>query len=78
MFRVNGDPACRLPNTSNLSFQYIEGEAILYHLSDLGICASSGSACTSDRWSLRMDQSHGRAVHLGARLDTLQSQQVQH
>ncbi len=45
--RVNGDPACRLPNTTNLSFQYIEGEAILYHLSDLGICASSGSACTS-------------------------------
>ena len=45
--RVNGDRLHRLPNTSNLSFQYIEGEAILYHLSDLGICASSGSACTS-------------------------------
>jgi cysteine desulfurase len=45
--RVNGDRAARLPNTLNLSFQYIEGEAILYHLSDLGICASSGSACTS-------------------------------
>ena len=45
--RVNGDRTHRLPNTTNLSFQYIEGEAILYHLSDLGICASSGSACTS-------------------------------
>lgn len=45
--RVNGDREHRLPNTTNISFQYIEGEAILYHLSDLGICASSGSACTS-------------------------------
>ena len=45
--RVNGDRANRLPNTTNISFQYIEGEAILYHLSDLGIAASSGSACTS-------------------------------
>lgn len=45
--RVNGDPRHRLPNTTNMSFEYIEGEAILYHLSDAGICASSGSACTS-------------------------------
>jgi cysteine desulfurase len=45
--RVNGDTAARLPNTTNLSFQYIEGEAILYNLSDLGVAASSGSACTS-------------------------------
>jgi cysteine desulfurase len=45
--RVNGDRVNRLPNTTNVSFQYIEGEAILYHLSDLGIAASSGSACTS-------------------------------
>jgi len=45
--RVNGDRAHRLPNTTNISFQYIEGESILYHLSDVGICASSGSACTS-------------------------------
>jgi cysteine desulfurase len=44
---VNGDRKNRLPNTTNISFQYIEGEAILYHLSDLGVCASSGSACTS-------------------------------
>ncbi len=44
---VNGDIAHRLPNTTNISFQYIEGESILYHLSDLGIAASSGSACTS-------------------------------
>lgn len=45
--RVNGDRSSRLPNTVNVSFQYIEGEAILIHLSDLGIAASSGSACTS-------------------------------
>jgi cysteine desulfurase len=44
---VNGDREHRLPNTTNMSFRYIEGEAILYHLSDLGIAASSGSACTS-------------------------------
>ncbi len=44
---VNGNPDKRLPNTLNASFPYIEGEAILYHLSDAGICASSGSACTS-------------------------------
>lgn len=45
--RINGDVRHRLPNTSNMSFEFIEGEAILYHLSDLGICASSGSACSS-------------------------------
>ncbi len=44
---VNGDIAHRLPNTTNISFQYIEGESILYHLSDIGVAASSGSACTS-------------------------------
>ena len=44
---VNGSLEFRLPNTLNVSFPYIEGEAILYHLSDAGICASSGSACTS-------------------------------
>jgi cysteine desulfurase len=45
--RVNGDRKNRLPNTSNISFENIEGEAILLHMSDLGISASSGSACTS-------------------------------
>ena len=45
--RVNGDRMNRLPNTTNISFEYIEGEAILYHLSDLGICASTGSACAT-------------------------------
>ncbi len=44
---VNGDREMRLPNTTNLSFEFIEGEAILYSLSDEGIAASSGSACTS-------------------------------
>lgn len=45
--RVNGDPAHRVPNTTNISFGYIEGESILMYLNDFGICASSGSACTS-------------------------------
>ncbi|ACC97994.1 Cysteine desulfurase NifS [Elusimicrobium minutum Pei191] len=45
--KVNGDVENRLPNTSNISFGYIEGESILLHLNDYGICASSGSACTS-------------------------------
>ncbi|MDR1085246.1 MAG: cysteine desulfurase NifS [Deltaproteobacteria bacterium] len=44
---VNGSRLCRLPNTTNISFEYIEGESILFHLSHAGICASSGSACTS-------------------------------
>lgn len=44
---VNGDVKNRLPNTSNIGFKYIEGEAILLLLNKHGICASSGSACTS-------------------------------
>jgi cysteine desulfurase len=44
---VNGDPVHRLPNTVSVSFEFVEGESILLLLSDLGICASSGSACTS-------------------------------
>ena len=45
--RINGNPKNRVPNTTNISFEYVEGEAILLHLASLGICASSGSACTS-------------------------------
>ena len=45
--RLNGDKDNRLPNTTNISFEYIEGEAILLMLDKHGICASSGSACTS-------------------------------
>jgi len=45
--RVNGDPEHRLPNTTNISFEYIEGESILLMLDQHGICASSGSACTT-------------------------------
>ena len=45
--KVNAATENRVPNTTNIGFQYIEGELILLHLSDLGICASSGSACTS-------------------------------
>jgi cysteine desulfurase len=44
---VNGDRAHRLPNTTSISFEYVEGEAILLMINELGMCASSGSACTS-------------------------------
>jgi len=44
---VNGDPNVRLPNTTSISFEAIEGEAILLLMNEYGICASSGSACTS-------------------------------
>ena len=44
---VNGDTENRLPNTSSIAFKYVEGEAILLLLDEHGICASSGSACTS-------------------------------
>jgi len=45
--RLNGHPEMRLLNTSNISFEYVEGESILLRINELGICASSGSACTS-------------------------------
>jgi len=51
---VNGRNAERLPNTTSFAFEYVEGEAILLALSDAGICASSGSACTSGS----LDPSH--------------------
>lgn len=44
---VNGDPDNRLPNTTSIAFEYVEGEAILLLMDQHGICASSGSACTS-------------------------------
>jgi cysteine desulfurase len=44
---INGDIENRLPNTTNISFEFVEGEGILLLLNDLGIAASSGSACTS-------------------------------
>ncbi|MBL0712311.1 MAG: cysteine desulfurase NifS [Desulfosarcina sp.] len=44
---VNGDRHNRLPNTSSIAFEYVEGEAILLMMNEWGICASSGSACTS-------------------------------
>jgi cysteine desulfurase len=44
---LNGHKTARLPNTANISFEYVEGEAILLHMNQHRICASSGSACTS-------------------------------
>nr|AFM92573.1 nitrogenase cofactor synthesis protein [Acaryochloris sp. HICR111A] len=51
---VNGGGTMRLPNTTNIGFKYIEGEAILFMLNQQNICASSGSACTSGS----LDPSH--------------------
>ena len=45
--RINGKGQDRLPNTSNISFRYLEGESILVLLDQQGICASTGSACTA-------------------------------
>ena len=44
---LNGNKENRLPNTSNISFEFVEGESILLHMNRYNICASSGSACTS-------------------------------
>ncbi len=44
---LNGHKKDRLPNTTNISFEFVEGEAILLHMDRYNICASSGSACTS-------------------------------
>ena len=52
--RLNGDPVKRLPNNVNVSLQFIEGESLLIMLDMEGICASSGSACTSGS----LDPSH--------------------
>lgn len=52
--RLNGDPERRLPNNVNFSFEFIEGESLLIMLDMEGICASSGSACTSGS----LDPSH--------------------
>ena len=52
--KVNGDRIKRLPNNVNVSFQFVEGESLLLMLDNYGICASSGSACTSGS----LDPSH--------------------
>ncbi len=44
---INGDPDNRLPNTTSIAFEFVEGEAILLMMDEFKICASSGSACTS-------------------------------
>ena len=52
--KLNGHPVMRLPNNANFSFRFIEGESLLIMLDMKGICASSGSACTSGS----LDPSH--------------------
>ena len=52
--RLNGHPTLRLPNNVNFSFEFVEGESLLIMLDMEGICASSGSACTSGS----LDPSH--------------------
>ena len=51
---INGEGAPRLANTTNVAFEFVEGESILLALNDHGICVSSGSACTSGS----LDPSH--------------------
>ncbi len=66
--KINGDPEKRLPNTANISFEYVEGESLLLNLDMRGVAASSGSACTSGSlepshvllaMSLSHEMSHG-------------------
>ncbi len=66
--KINGDIEKRLPNTTNISFEYVEGESLLLHLDMRGVAASSGSACTSGSleashvllaMSLSHEMSHG-------------------
>lgn len=52
--RLNGDRTDRLPNNANFCFRFVEGESVLIMLDQLGVCASSGSACTSGA----LDPSH--------------------
>ena len=52
--KLNGDRIKRLPNNLNIGFEFVEGESLLLALNDLGVCASSGSACTSGS----LDPSH--------------------
>ena len=52
--RLNSSSQNRVPNTTNIGFEYVEGELILLNMNDYGICASSGSACTSGS----LDPSH--------------------
>ena len=52
--KLNGHPTLRLPNNANFSFRFVEGESLLIMLDQKGICASSGSACTSGS----LDPSH--------------------
>ena len=52
--RLNSSSGLRVPNTTNIGFEYVEGELILLSMNDYGICASSGSACTSGS----LDPSH--------------------
>ena len=52
--KLNGDRTKRLPNNLNIGFEFIEGESMLLSLNDIGVCASSGSACTSGS----LDPSH--------------------
>ncbi|UPK05678.1 cysteine desulfurase NifS [Bradyrhizobium sp. 170] len=61
---VLGDVSCRLPNTANIAFEHLEGEAIVHHLNRAGIAASLGSACSSGS----MEPSHVlSAMNLPAR-----------
>jgi len=69
---LNGHPTLRLPNNANIRFSYIEGEALILSLDQLGIKVSSGSACTAKTlepshvlraMGLKHDEAHGSLVY---------------
>lgn len=66
---VNGDITARVPNTTNLSIEGVDGEAVILGLSDVGVCASTGSACSSGSMepshvlvAMRLPQEHLRGT----------------
>jgi cysteine desulfurase len=78
---VQGDTAHRLPNTTNIGFEAIEGEAILLMMNEEGICASTGSACASGSldpshvlvaMGIPFDRAHGSVRFSLSRYNTVQ------
>ena len=57
--KLNGHREKRLPNNVNIGFEFIEGESMLLALNDIGVCASSGSACATRSCSLHTKHAAG-------------------
>ena len=75
--RVNGERINRLPNTTNISFEFVEGEGILLLMDQFNICASSGSACTSGSTpAIPRSPRHGSSLYHGPRLSQIQPERL--